>query len=57
MLAAISTCKLSMRRSGVPWLSLDLALKLLVVTVTLSVTNIFVVVQSLPGGRFRVFFE
>lgn len=42
---------------GKPWISLDLALKLLEVTVTLSVTNFFVVIQSLPDGRFQVFFE
>lgn len=57
LLAAISTCKLSMRRFGAPWLSLNLALKLFVVTVTMSVTNIFLVVNRLPVGRFEAFFE
>lgn len=57
LLAAISTCKLSMRRFGVPWLSLDFALKLLVMTVTMSVTKFFLVVNRLPDGRFKAFFE
>lgn len=57
LLAAISTYKLSMRRFGLPWLSLDLALKLLVMTVTMSVTKNLLVVNCLPAGRFEAFFE